>query len=104
MIPIVRVNLRRAIGDRRLLFVATLFPVVFILVTGLLARVRRELADAAGVEAASVVTVLTGGLARTSWVAGIEGVSRVDPDLTLKGLAILHAEVTGGEAIEAGLG
>ena len=37
MIPIIRVNLRRAIGDRRLLFVATLFPVLFILVTGLLA-------------------------------------------------------------------
>ena len=42
MIPIVRVNLRRAIGDRRLLFVATLFPVVFILVTGLLAGSPKE--------------------------------------------------------------
>ena len=74
------------------------------LVSGLLARVRRELADAAGVEPDTIVTILTGGLARTPWVAGIDGVSRVDPDLTLKGLAILHAEVTGGEAIEAGLG
>jgi ABC-type multidrug transport system permease subunit len=42
VIPIVRVNLRRAIGDRRLLFVATLFPVVFILVTGLLAGSPKE--------------------------------------------------------------
>jgi ABC-2 type transport system permease protein len=42
MIPILRVNLRRAAGDRRLLFVATLFPVVFILVTGLLAGSPKE--------------------------------------------------------------
>jgi ABC-2 type transport system permease protein len=42
MIPIIRVNLRRAVGDRRLLFMATLFPVVFILVTGLLAGSPKE--------------------------------------------------------------
>ncbi len=42
MIPIVRVNLQRAVGDRRLLLVATLFPVLFILVTGLLAGSPRE--------------------------------------------------------------
>ncbi|MFZ0249379.1 MAG: ABC transporter permease [Acidimicrobiales bacterium] len=42
MIPIVRVNLRRAVGDRRLLFVATAFPVLFILVTGLLAGSPKE--------------------------------------------------------------
>ena len=73
------------------------------LVSGLLARVRSELADAAGVEPGAVITILTGGLARVPWVAGISGVSAIDPDLTLKGLAILHAEVTGGEPIEAGL-
>ena len=42
MIPIVRVNLRRAVGDRRYLFVATAFPVLFILVTGLLAGSPKE--------------------------------------------------------------
>ena len=42
MIPIVRVNLRRAVGDRRLLFVATVFPVLFILVTGILAGSPKE--------------------------------------------------------------
>ena len=42
MIPIIRVNLRRAVGDRRLLFVATLFPILFILVTGLLAGSPKE--------------------------------------------------------------
>lgn len=42
MIPIIRVNLRRAVGDRRYLFVATVFPVLFILVTGLLAHGPKE--------------------------------------------------------------
>ncbi len=42
MIPVVRVNVRRAVGDARLVFVATAFPVLFILVTGLLAGSPRE--------------------------------------------------------------
>ncbi len=42
MIPIIRVNLRRAVGDRRYLFIATVFPVLFILVTGLLAGSPKE--------------------------------------------------------------
>jgi ABC-2 type transport system permease protein len=42
VIPIVRVNLRRAGGDRRYLFVATVFPVLFILVTGVLAGNPKE--------------------------------------------------------------
>ena len=42
MIPILRVNLRRAGGDRRYVFVATVFPVLFILVTGLLAGSPKE--------------------------------------------------------------
>jgi ABC-2 type transport system permease protein len=42
MIPIVMVNLKRAVGDRRLLLVATFFPVIFILVTGLLSGSPKE--------------------------------------------------------------
>jgi hypothetical protein len=42
MIAILRVNLRRAGGDRRFVFVATVFPVLFILVTGLLAGSPKE--------------------------------------------------------------
>jgi ABC-2 type transport system permease protein len=42
VIAIVRVNLRRAVGDRRYLFVATVFPVLFIFVTGLLAGSPKE--------------------------------------------------------------
>lgn len=37
MIPLIRVDIRRAVGDSRWLFTATLFPVIFILITGLLA-------------------------------------------------------------------
>jgi ABC-2 type transport system permease protein len=42
VIPVVRVNVRRAVGDRRLLLVATAFPVLLILVTGLLAGSPKE--------------------------------------------------------------
>ena len=73
------------------------------LATGLLARVRRELADAAGVDATEVRAILTGGLSAAPWARGIEGVDVIDPDLTLRGLAILHAEVSGGERLELGL-
>jgi ABC-2 type transport system permease protein len=42
VIAILRVNLRRAVGDRRYLFVATVLPVLFIFVTGLLAGSPKE--------------------------------------------------------------
>jgi len=71
------------------------------LATGLLARVRAELAEAAGTQPDEVRAILTGGLSAAPWARAIEGVDVIDPDLTLKGLAILHAEVAGGEPIEA---
>ncbi|MEO7665154.1 MAG: type III pantothenate kinase [Candidatus Limnocylindrales bacterium] len=73
------------------------------LATGLLARIRRELADAAGVPLEAVRTILTGGLSAAPWAAAIEGVDVIDPNLTLKGLAILFAEVGGGEPLDLGL-
>ena len=73
------------------------------LAAGLLARVRRELADAAGIAPADVKAILTGGLSAGPWARAIEGVDAIDPDLTLKGLAILHAEVSGGEPLKLGL-
>ena len=73
------------------------------LATGLLARVRRELADASGVETGEVKAILTGGLSSAPWARGIDGVDAIDPHLTLRGLAILHAEVSGGERLELGL-
>lgn len=73
------------------------------LATGLLARLRAELADTTGSPQSDIRTILTGGLSAAPWAHGIEGVDVIDPDLTLKGLAILHAEVAGGEPLAGGL-
>ena len=70
------------------------------LVAGLLTRIRRELADAGDVAEADVHVVLTGGLSAMPWAAALEGVEAIDPNLTLKGLAILHAEVAGGQPLK----
>ncbi len=74
------------------------------LTAGLLARIRAELAATTGIAPRDVKAILTGGLSQAPWVAALEGIDAVDPDLTLRGLAILHAEVAGGEPIELGLG
>jgi type III pantothenate kinase len=73
------------------------------LASGLLARIRRELADSSDVPAADVRAILTGGLSAAPWASGIDGIDVVDPELTLKGLAILHAEVAGGQPLQLGL-
>jgi type III pantothenate kinase len=73
------------------------------LVAGMIARFRSELAEAGGIAAGDVRAILTGGLSAAPWARAIPGVDAIDPDLTLKGLAILHAEVSGGEPLEAGL-
>jgi type III pantothenate kinase len=73
------------------------------LVAGLLVRIRRELADAGDQTPADVHVVLTGGHSGGPWAAALEGVAAVDPDLTLKGLAILHAEVAGGQPLQLNL-
>jgi type III pantothenate kinase len=72
------------------------------LTSGLLARLRTELADTTGARPSEIRVVLTGGLSAAPWVHGIDGVDVIDPDLTLKGLAILHAEVAGGESLVLG--
>jgi type III pantothenate kinase len=73
------------------------------LAAGLLARVRTELADANDVAPADVRAILTGGLSAAPWARALEGIDAIDPDLTLKGLAILHAELGGGEPLRLGL-
>ena len=70
------------------------------LVAGLLSRIRRELADAGDVAASDVHVVLTGGLSAVPWAHALEGVEAIDAELTLKGLAILHAEVAGGQPLK----
>lgn len=73
------------------------------LTAGLLARIRRELADASGVRPDEIHAILTGGLSNAPWASALEGIDAIDPDLTLKGLAILHAEVAGGQPLQLGL-
>jgi type III pantothenate kinase len=73
------------------------------LADGLIDRIRRELAEAANVEPNGVRVVLTGGLSAAPWARTVAGVDAIDPDLTLKGLAILQAEVGGGQPLELGL-
>ena len=43
---------------------------------------------------------LQGRLVALGVTGSIEGVEAIDPDLTLKGLAMLHAEVAGGTPLE----
>ena len=74
------------------------------LAAGLLARVRRELADTHDLDPSAIHAILTGGLSNAPWVRALDGIEAIDPDLTLKGLAILHAEVSGGQRLELGLG
>jgi pantothenate kinase type III len=61
------------------------------------------LADQAGVAPDEVRAILTGGLSAAPWASALEGIDAIDPQLTLRGLAILHAEVTGGQRLELGL-
>jgi type III pantothenate kinase len=57
----------------------------------LLERMRAELAvEAPGVH---VHVILTGGISQVPWIVELPGVDAIDPDLTLKGLAILAEEV-----------
>ena len=73
------------------------------LASGLLERIRAELAEASGIGASEVRGILTGGLSAAAWAADLEGIDAIDPELTLKGLAMLHAEVVGGQRLELGL-
>ncbi|HEY3164802.1 MAG TPA: type III pantothenate kinase [Candidatus Limnocylindrales bacterium] len=73
------------------------------LADGLIGRIRGELAEAAAIPPRDVRVILTGGLSAAPWARALGGVDAIDPDLTLKGLAILHAEVGGGQPLELGL-
>jgi type III pantothenate kinase len=60
---------------------------------------REELA--AESPGAPIRVILTGGLSRAPWTEGLEGVDVVDPELTLRGLILLHAEVAAASAANA---
>jgi type III pantothenate kinase len=65
------------------------------LTLGLLERIRLELAEAESVREVDIQVVLTGGLSAAPWARDLPGVDAIDPDLTLKGLAILWTLASG---------
>jgi type III pantothenate kinase len=56
---------------------------------GLLERIRLEMAHGERVDPETIQVVLTGGLSSAPWARSLPGVDAIDPELTLKGLAIL---------------
>jgi type III pantothenate kinase len=65
------------------------------LTLGLLERIQTELARAEKVDPENIQVVLTGGLSAAPWARALPGVDAIDPELTLKGLAILWALASG---------
>ena len=66
---------------------------------GLLERIQTELARSERVDPETIQIVLTGGLSSAPWARGMPGVDAIDPELTLKGLAILWALASGEPTI-----
>lgn len=60
----------------------------------LLSRVSRELAPGGRVR-----TILTGGLSVAPWISELGPVDAVEPDLTLKGLILLHEHLASGDPV-----
>jgi type III pantothenate kinase len=71
---------------------------------GMIDRIRLELARTQKADASSIQVVLTGGLSQTEWARNLPGVDAVDPELTLKGLAILWAMASGAPDVGAETG
>ncbi|MCU0479522.1 MAG: type III pantothenate kinase [Chloroflexi bacterium] len=72
------------------------------MIEGLLGQMRRQLAAAADLAPREVRVVLTGGLAALPWARTIEGIGAIDPELTLRGLVLVHRAVTGAQGALAG--
>jgi pantothenate kinase type III len=69
------------------------------LTLGLLEQIRLELARNEKVDPSHIQVVITGGLSGAPWARTLPGVDAVDPELTLKGLAILWALASGEPVI-----
>jgi type III pantothenate kinase len=69
------------------------------LTLGLLERIRDELARSEKVDSKNIQVVLTGGLSAAPWARALPGVDAIDPELTLKGLAILWALANGEPSV-----
>jgi type III pantothenate kinase len=69
------------------------------LTIGLLETIRLELGRTEKVDPERIQVVLTGGLSAAPWARNIPGVDAIDPELTLKGLAILWAVANGSPSV-----
>jgi len=69
------------------------------LTLGMLDRIKMELGRTEKVGPDKIQVVLTGGLSQAPWARGLAGVDAIDPELTLKGLAILWALADGSAAV-----
>jgi type III pantothenate kinase len=69
------------------------------LTLGLLERIKTELARAEKTDDSKIQVVLTGGLSAGPWARELPGVDAIDPELTLKGLAILWALANGEPSV-----
>ncbi len=69
------------------------------LTTGLLERIQIEMVRTEHVDVDDIQLVLTGGLSAVPWVRSLPGVDAIDPELTLKGLAILWALANGEPSV-----
>jgi type III pantothenate kinase len=69
------------------------------LTLGLIERIKAELARAEKVDGSKIQVVLTGGLSAGPWARELPGVDAIDPELTLKGLAILWAVASGEPSV-----
>jgi type III pantothenate kinase len=65
------------------------------LVLGLLDRIQAEMVRSERVDVETIQVVVTGGLSAAPFVKSLPGIVAVDPELTLKGLAILWALASG---------
>ena len=70
------------------------------LTIGLLEQIRTELARVEKVDPTNIQVVLTGGLSSAPWAQALPGVDAIDPELTLKGLAILWALASGEPTVD----
>ena len=69
------------------------------LTLGLLEQIQMEMVRTERVDAANIQVVLTGGLSAAPWVRSLPGIDAIDPELTLKGLAILWALANGEPSV-----
>ncbi len=65
------------------------------LTVGLLERIQTEMVRSERVDPEDIQVVVTGGLSAVPFVRSLPGIVAVDPELTLKGLAILWALANG---------